>query len=75
MTSIVFNATIISDDYVLEEDEIFYLTIDSSSLPNDITAGSPFQATVTITDDDCKRFLFVQLCVMICSVKDQYTST
>ena len=54
MTSVVFNATIIRDDNLLEQDEIFYLTIDSSSLPNDITAGSPFQATVTIIDDDCK---------------------
>ena len=55
-TSIAFNTTIISDDNVLEEDEIFYLTIDSSSLPNDITTGSPLQVTVTIMDDDCKQF-------------------
>ena len=56
MTNIAFNATIISDDNVLEEDETFYLTIDSSSLPNDITTGSPLQVTVTIMDDDCKQF-------------------
>ena len=44
---------------MLEEDEIFYLTVNSSSLPNDIVAGSPFQAIVTIIDDDCKEFLIV----------------
>ena len=54
MTSTAFNATIISDDNILEESETFYLNVNSSSLPNDITAGNPFQATVTIMDDDSK---------------------
>ena len=54
MTSIALNATEISNDEILEENENFYLTINSSSLPNDITTGSPLQATVVIMDDDCK---------------------
>ena len=55
MTSVTFNvATIINDDNILEENEIFYLTIDSSSLPNDITAGTPLQVPVTIINDDSK---------------------
>ena len=55
MTSVTFNvATIINDDNILEENEFFYLTIDSSSLPNDITTGTPLQVSVTITNDDCK---------------------
>ena len=55
MTSFTFNiATIINDDNILEENEIFYLTIDSSSLPNDITADTPLQVSVTIINDDCK---------------------
>ena len=53
MTSIAVNATIINDN-ILEENEIFYLTINSSSFPDDVTAGNPFQATVTILNDDCK---------------------
>ena len=53
MTSIAVNITIFNDN-ILEENEMFYLTINSSSLPNDITAGNPFQATVAIENDDCK---------------------
>ena len=54
MTSTAFNATIIIDDNILEESEIFYFNVNSSSLPNDITAGSLFKATVIIMDDDSK---------------------
>lgn len=54
MTSIAFDATMISNDNILEDNEIFYLVINSSSLPNDITTGNPFQVAVTVTDDDCK---------------------
>ena len=56
MTSIAVNVTIISDN-ILEENEIFYLTVNSFSLPDDVTAGNPFQATVTILNDDCKCFM------------------
>ena len=44
----------ITDDRILESNEDFNLTIDASSLPNDVTTGSPQQATVTIAEDDCK---------------------
>ena len=54
MTSITFDATMVNNDNTLEDNENFYLTINSSSLPNDITAGNPFQVEVTIIDDDCK---------------------
>ena len=53
MTSIIVDVAIISDN-ILEENENFYLTINSSSLPVDITAGNPFQAEITIINDDCK---------------------
>ena len=53
MTSTAVNITIMSDN-ILEENEDFYLTINSSSLPNDITTGNPFQARITILNDDCK---------------------
>ena len=55
MTSTAVNIMIMSDN-VLEENEIFYLTINSSSLPDDIITGNLFQATVTILNDDCKWF-------------------
>ena len=48
-----FNVTII-DDNVLEGDENFMLTIDSSSLPSSVTVGTPDEATVTIVDNDRK---------------------
>ena len=44
----------INDDKVLETDEVFMLAIDNSSLPDDVTASSSHQATVTIVEDDCK---------------------
>ena len=51
MTSIPFNVSI-TDDNVLEDDENFSLTIDPSSLPSNVTADNPSQATVTIVDND-----------------------
>ena len=44
---------IINDD-ILEENENFMLTIDSSSPSTDVTIGSPNQAVVTIMNDDGK---------------------
>ena len=42
----------INDDNVLENNEEFTMTIDSSSLPNGVSPGSNGAATVTIMDDD-----------------------
>jgi len=53
LTNITFNISIINDT-ILEENEIFHLTIDPSSLPEDVSVGYPVLATVTIVDDDCK---------------------
>ena len=39
---------------ILEGDEDFMLTIDSS-LPTGVSVGTPDQATVTIVDDDSKK--------------------
>ena len=44
----------INDDNILEGNETFMLTIDSSSLPDRVTRGDPGQATVTIVDNDRK---------------------
>ena len=53
MTRVSFDITIFNDQMV-EDDENFALTLDSSSLPTSIRIGDPSQATVTIRDDDSK---------------------
>ena len=52
-TTATFNVPI-TDDMILEGDEDFMLTIDSSSLPDGVTRGTPPEATVTIVDNDGK---------------------
>ena len=52
-TVAAFNISI-NNDNILESNENFILTVDPSSLPEDVTLGSLFQATVTIVDTDCK---------------------
>ena len=44
----------INDDNVLEEDEYFRLMIDPTSLPDDVTVGSPRSVVLVIRDDDGK---------------------
>ena len=50
-TSVVFNLSI-NDDNIYEEDEIFTLTIDSSSLPIGVSVQRDCLLMVTIVDDD-----------------------
>ena len=52
-TRVVVNIPVTDDDY-FECDEIFMITINSSSLLSHVTPISPSQATVTIWDDNCK---------------------
>ena len=52
-TTLPLTILIIVDD-MLEGNEYFMLTINSSSLPTDVTVGSPDQAIVTIVDGDGK---------------------
>ena len=51
VTRVSFNVSI-NNDNILEEDEIFTLNINSSSLTNRITIGDHSQTTVTILDND-----------------------
>ena len=44
----------IIDDKILENDESFNLNINTNTLPDGITLGSPDTATVIITNDDSK---------------------
>ena len=53
ITMIAFDVPII-DYNIYEGNENFNLSINSSSLPTDVTRGNPSEATVTIVDDDRK---------------------
>ena len=66
MTRVPFDIAI-NDDDVLESIENFMLTINPSSLPTNVTVGSPGQATVTIVDDDGKQLLNTFLYTYFCS--------
>ena len=44
------------DDNLLEIDEMFKLTINSSSLPNRVIVNNPSESTVTIMDNDRKLY-------------------
>ena len=52
-TTATFNVPI-TDDNISEGDENFMLTIDETSLPTDVTRGTPGESTVTIVNDDRK---------------------
>ena len=54
-TSALFNIPI-NDDDIFEGEEDFTLSIDSSSLPDNVTVGDPGVVTVTIINDDSKCF-------------------
>ena len=53
VTRVSFDISITNDDD-LEDNEYFMLTINSSSLPTGFLISDPYQATVTIVDDDSK---------------------
>ena len=50
-TLAIFNVSII-DDNIMEGNENFTLSINSSSLPNGVAIGDPGHTTVIIIDDD-----------------------
>ena len=54
-TEVSFDVTV-TDDRLLESNERFQLSINSSSLPNRVTVDNPREVTVTIVDNDRKLF-------------------
>ena len=44
----------LNDDDICESNENFMITINPTSLPNNITIGDPGRVTVIIVDNDCK---------------------
>lgn len=55
VTNVTFNV-MINNDNILEENEIFTLSVTAVSLPSKVTNITSAQATVTIMDDDSKCF-------------------
>lgn len=53
VTYVILDVPIINDD-IVETNESFILTIDPSSLPSNVVVGDPYEATVTILNDDSK---------------------
>ena len=53
MTMFPFDIPIINDD-IYEGVEDFMITIDPATLPDNVTVGTPGEATVNIVDDDSK---------------------
>ena len=60
MTNVSFDVIINNDSILLEENE-FSLTINTDSLPNNVTAGSPSTATVMINNrqSECNNIVIV----------------
>ena len=51
-----FDVTIYDDD-LFETDEDFMLVIDEDSLPDRINRGRPYSSTVTIANDEVRKYL------------------
>ena len=49
------------DDNLLEIDEMFKLTINSSSLPNRVIVNNPSESTVAIIDNDRKLLILFKI--------------
>ena len=60
MTHFPFEVSIVDDDK-WEENENFFLTIDESSLPCNVTVGNQHKSTVTILDDDGKEIIIMAI--------------
>ena len=57
--SVPFNISII-DDNIFEQNEVFILTINSSSLPSRVSVQPDCMAMITIVDDDGKYYMNIQ---------------
>ena len=53
VTNVSFDVPITNDN-ILDDKEIFTLTIAPNSLPSNVTRGNLDQVTIVILDDDCK---------------------
>ena len=58
----------INDDNILEDDEMFNLDVDSSTLPTGFTVGAISNSSVTIEKDDCKFCCCFIIATVLCIV-------
>ena len=61
-TEASFNVSL-TDDNIFESNENFMITIDPSSLPNNVTVGGRKRVTVIIMDDDGNYFVLLCICM------------
>ena len=59
VTSVPFDVPINGDD-ILEDDEVFTLTIIANSLPSKVSRGNPGRATITIINVISKSFVYAK---------------
>ena len=64
-TTSVFMENLLNDDDIVEMDEYFNLTIDTSSLPIGVYASDPYHTRVIIHDDDSK-WIYIFICLSAC---------
>ena len=57
---------IIYDDDLFESNEHFMLVIDQDTLPDRISRGDPHSSTVTIANDEARKYLVFCVCVLSC---------
>ena len=62
--NLTFNVSIIDDDK-WEQSEIFYLTIDESSLPCNVTVGDQHKSAVTILDNDGREMIIIAIKIIM----------
>ena len=74
MTKATLNIPI-KGDHVLDENQNFSLTLNSLSLPNNVTIGNHYQAVVTIKENDCELYLSLhmnQVAILWCIMHIRY---
>ena len=63
LTHFPFNVSIIDDDK-WEQNETFYLIIDESSLPCNVTVDDQHTSAVTILDDDGREMIIIAIKIL-----------
>jgi len=61
VTSVSFDVPI-NNDSVLEANETFHLSVIPSSLPGRISQSDPNETDISITDDESKCCVFINIC-------------
>ena len=71
-TNIPFDVKI-NNDNILEGNKTFRITINATSLPGCVNRANPYEATVTIVDDDGNSVLSISTCICIVKADKCYS--